>query len=171
MDTKELKERFKSGERDFSGVDWTGSDLHGSIEWNGIILVGANLTGVNLTGAMIDNANLEGVCFDEATLLEVRFQNTNLRRVNFDNSILVSSFFDMSDADDASFREADIRMASFQEVTLRRTIWIGGLEGDNGFTDTDFTGCQYTPDFCDYGIRVIMPNGKTYTTPGLENFG
>ena len=76
----------------------------------------------------------------------------------------------MSNADDASFRETDIRMAHFQETTLRRTIWIGGLDGDNSFTDTDFTGCQYTPDFCEHGIRVIMPNGEIYTTPRLEGF-
>ena len=61
-------------------------------------------------------------------------------------------------------------MAIFAETSLRRTIWTGGIKGDNIFTDVDFTGCQYTPDFSDYGVRVIMANGKIYTTPGLEGF-
>ncbi len=28
MDREELRRRFQSGERDFSGVDWSGASLH-----------------------------------------------------------------------------------------------------------------------------------------------
>ena len=59
-----------------------------------------------------------------------------------DNTILVEAAFLECNIDDASFREADIRMAHFFGSTLRRTIWTGNVEGDNTFTDVDFTGCQ-----------------------------
>ncbi len=44
MDRNELRERFKSGERDFSGVNLTSEDL----------------TRINLSGADLSNARMEG---------------------------------------------------------------------------------------------------------------
>jgi uncharacterized protein YjbI with pentapeptide repeats len=170
MDRQELKERFNSGERDFSEVDWTGADLH-SLYLKGIILVGANLSKVDLSDALIENSNMEKVCFDGSSLLEVSFQNTNLHQANFDNSILVSAHFNKCNADDASFREADIRMASFAETTLRRTNWTGAIGEASMFTETDFTGCEYEPNLWECAVRVIMPNGKVYTSPWLEERG
>ncbi len=44
MDRNELQERFKSGERNFSGVD----------------LMSEDLTRINLSGADLSNAKMEG---------------------------------------------------------------------------------------------------------------
>ena len=168
MDREELQKRFKSGERNFSGVDWSDSSLH-TLNLTGIILVGANLSRCVLSDTMFDNANLEGAYFKGANLDGARFQNANLCRANFDSSILIRASFYECNADEASFRNTDIRMADFKETTLRTTNWADVAdEGDNLFIDVDFTGSEYTPNVWDDAVRVILPDGEIYTTPRLE---
>ena len=167
MDRNELRERFKSGERNFSGVDWSDSSLH-TLNLTGIILVGANLSRCVLSDTMFDNANLEGAYFKEANLDGVRFQNANLCRANFDSSILVRAYFYGCNADEASFRGTDIELASFGESSFRRTVWSQVVEADAHFTDIDFTGSERIPYIWDYAVRIVLPDGEIYTTPRLE---
>ena len=72
---------------DFSGVNWSGRDLHGG-NYNGVDFSGANLSGVNFaggsfTGADFSGANLAGASFRNARLTGCDFSKANLDGVDF----------------------------------------------------------------------------------------
>ena len=158
-----FEERLRRGQRDFSEMDFSLYD------WRELIFVDADFSRANLTGIMIHDANIEGASFYDADLQEAVFFNCNLRGVNFDESVLRRTNFSDCNLDEATFRYTDIRFAHFSYSSLKRTIWTSDLiEGENSFIESDFTGCQHTPDICDFGVRIILPNGEIYTTPCLE---
>ena len=169
MDRFELERLIYAGERDFSGVDWSGASLY-NLNLTGIILVDANLTETDLQDVIFDSACLEGACFERADLNGARFQDANLRRANFDNSTLYSVYFNRCNLDDASLKGADLRKASFQGTTLKRANLEDILSDYISFTDTDFTGAKISiSDVVDHrAVRVTLPSGEIYTLPRLE---
>ncbi|MCU0567687.1 MAG: pentapeptide repeat-containing protein, partial [Oculatellaceae cyanobacterium Prado106] len=81
-------------------------------------------------------------------------------------------YFNQCNLDNASVREADLRGASFRETSLRNAnLEKVIVEMETSFMDTDFTeAIIWVGNIRSRGraVRVILPNGDTYTTPGME---
>lgn len=163
MDRKEFWGRVKSGERDFSGVNFKGIRLS-TLDLTGIILVGANLSGCKMVETMFHNANLEGACFKGANLDGASFRNCNLRRANFDSSILVRASFSDCNGDEASFTNIDdLVLVGFHDSSFRRSKWGGTAIGSEcGMSDIDLTDAIGCPrDYITaYASRVTLPSGR-----------
>ena len=162
MDRKKFWGRVKSGERDFSGVDFKGIRLS-TLDLTGCNLVGANLSGCKMVETMFHNANLEGACFKGANLDGANFQHSNLRRANFDSSILVRVYFSDCNGDEAVFTNIDeTAMAGFYRSSFRRSVWSNTtITSEFVISDVDLTGAIDCPiDHGTYASRVTLPNGE-----------
>ena len=164
MDRKEFWKRFKSGERDFSGVDFKGIRL-ASLDLTGIILIEASLSGCDLVDTMFHHANLEGTCFQGANLDGANFQHSNLRRANFDSSILIRAFFSECNGDEAVFTNIDdLILTNFYFSSFRKSIWTGtGFHPECVVSDVDFTeaiDCLVDYSSASYVSNVVLPSGE-----------
>lgn len=62
LTAKELKRRYRAGERNFAGVDLSGASLRG-----------LNLKGIDLSGADLSRTDIRGTNFSEANLVKTQF--------------------------------------------------------------------------------------------------
>ena len=111
MDTQELLNRYRQGERDFAHVDLSGANLSGS-NLRQIDLTGADLTGANLTWVAFNEAKLTGAC---------------LRRADMGNAMLTNSQLSGANLSGANLTKADLRLTLLQEAELN---WAMLTEAD-----------------------------------------
>jgi Pentapeptide repeats (8 copies) len=91
MDSNQLKERYKAGERDFREVSLSGTSLVW-FELSGIDLRGADLSCANLSGANLSEANLsEGTNLSFADLSRTDLSNANLKGANLEGANLAGA--------------------------------------------------------------------------------
>lgn len=119
LDSKELLARYALGERDFQGVDLSGSSLPGAdlrqANFSKTILCRSNLQAANLLNANLREANLGGSNLFGANLCYANLQNANLCYANLSG---------------ANLRRADLRGANLSGVTLwRAELGEASLEG------------------------------------------
>jgi uncharacterized protein YjbI with pentapeptide repeats len=102
MDANELLKRYKTGERDFFGVDLTDADLSGS-----------DLSGIDLSTANLNNANLSDTNLSQAFLIQ-----TNLTYANLNYASLNDTDLSASNLIGANLSGADLSGALLSEVHL-----------------------------------------------------
>ncbi len=91
MDSHQLKERYKAGERNFCGVSLAGASLVW-FELPEIDLRGADLSRANLSGANLSGANLsEETNLSFADLSRTDLSNTNLKGTNLEGANLAGA--------------------------------------------------------------------------------
>jgi Pentapeptide repeats (8 copies) len=91
MDSNQLKERYKAGERNFREVSLPGASLVW-FELPGIDLRGADLSHANLSGANLSEANLsEGTNLSFADLSRTDLSNANLKGANLEGANLAGA--------------------------------------------------------------------------------
>ncbi len=107
LTAKELKRRYRAGERNFAGVDLSGESLRGM-----------NLKGIDLSGADLSRTDIRGTNFTKANLVSTQFfaSESKSMQVN-DNSRNISIG---GNATGNVFQTGDGNTASieFQQVTL-----------------------------------------------------
>jgi hypothetical protein len=81
MNTQELVQRYKAGERDFSVTELFGADLHGA-ELSGAVLHGAELREADLSGADLSEVNLDWAILERANLSGATLLDANLPGAN-----------------------------------------------------------------------------------------
>lgn len=149
MNARELLERYKKGEREFSGVDLKGTNLSGvhprfdvdaydepyhqgitsdlsRINFSGADLTEANLRGVNLAEANLSNANLT-----RADLSKSNLTNTNLSGANLTEALLECAELDSTNLRGANLLYAEIRVTD---------LFSPDLTGAKNVKTVDFTG-------------------------------
>ncbi len=87
MDVEELRQRYKDGERDFSGIEIRDADLS-NISLYGAILHKAKLINVNLSKARLWKADLSEADLSDANLTEANLTEANLRNAILTNTDL-----------------------------------------------------------------------------------
>ena len=95
MNREELISEYKSGKRNFRGVDLSEQDLSGiDLSWADLIcarLSGANLSGANLSGAKLSWANLSWADLSGAKLIGADLSDARLSRADLSSADLSSA--------------------------------------------------------------------------------
>ncbi|BAY83223.1 pentapeptide repeat protein [Calothrix parasitica NIES-267] len=105
MDREELKKRYASGERNFSGVD----------------LSRLSLTYIDLSDADFSNANLRSANLYNANLKNTNLSNANLKFVNLRCANLVQANLSDANLEKATLHHADLEKANLRYANLKRT--------------------------------------------------
>lgn len=140
-----VEERYKKGERDFSGANLCGLDLSGldlsGADFTRSILVETNFQGANLSECGFYGAEAMWAVFSEATLTRASFSTANLRNTSFSRvnasgvnfigadlydsllsgAILDHARFDGADLSYVTFSRADLHHATLCRATLNAT--------------------------------------------------
>ena len=106
MDVEEFRQRYKDGERDFSGVEIRDADLS-NIRLSEANLRGAKLINVNLNYAQLCNADLS-----EADLSGSNLSNADLQEANLRNAILTNTDLNCTELIGANVIGTNIEAAS-----------------------------------------------------------
>lgn len=107
---------------DFSGVNWSGRDLHGG-SYSGADFSKANLARVNFSGGSFSgtdfsSANLEGASFRNAHLSGCDFANANLSGADFSGASIAHCDFTGLNLSNVNFSGARIDGADFTKAVL-----------------------------------------------------
>ncbi len=146
-----------TGACDFSGVNWTGRDLHG-LRYNDVDFSGANLTGVNFAGATFaaadfSDANLAGVSFRNARLSSCDFANANLSRADFSGSDISHCDFSGRNLHGVDFRNARITGADFSNANLEGADFSGASLNSCDLDGVDLTHVDFSKTRITRSIR------------------
>lgn len=98
MDSHQLKERYKAGERNFRGVSLSGASLVWfelpEIDLRGADLSRANLSGANLSGANLsEETNLSFADLSRTDLSNANLKGTNLEGANLAGAVLEGAVY------------------------------------------------------------------------------
>lgn len=109
-------------ECDFTGVNWSGKDLHGA-NYSGADFSKANLSHVNFSGGSFSgtdfsSANLEGASFRNAHLAGCDFGNANLSGADFSGATIANCDFTKLNLTNVNFSGAKIAGSDFSKATL-----------------------------------------------------
>jgi len=121
---------------DFSGVNWSGRDLHG-VNYSGADFSKANLAHVNFGGGSFagtdfSRANLEGASFRNAHLSGCDFGNANLSGADFSGATIANCDFTKLNLTNVNFSDAKIDGSDFNKAVL----------GGANLTGARLTGCD-----------------------------
>ncbi|BAY82918.1 pentapeptide repeat protein [Calothrix parasitica NIES-267] len=105
MDVEELRQRYKDGERDFSGIELRDVDLKG-IDLSDVVFHRAKLINVDLSNAKLWKADLS-----EADLTGSNLSNANLWKANLRNAILTNTDLSYTNSTGADFIGTNIDAA------------------------------------------------------------
>jgi uncharacterized protein YjbI with pentapeptide repeats/beta-lactamase regulating signal transducer with metallopeptidase domain len=131
---------------DYSGVNWSGKDLHG-VSYTGVDFSDANLAHVNFSGgsfngADFSKANLEGASFRNAHLTGCDFSNANLSGADFTGASLSGCQFTAARLASAQARDVlnackgcDFARADLSGLDLR-----GARTNGDDFSGADLRG-------------------------------
>ena len=111
MNTKEIRERYASGDRHFAHANLGGADLRGAD------LSGANLRDAYLSGAYLRGANLRG-----ANLSDAYLSGASLRGADLGGADLSGADLSGADTSDAYLSGADLGGADLGNAYLRGAI-------------------------------------------------
>ena len=116
MDVEELRQRYKDGERDFSGIELRDVDLSG-IDLSDVIFHRAKLINVDLSNSKLWKADLS-----EADLSGSNLTNANLWKANLRNAILTNTDLSYTNSTGADFIgtniEAALNLASYYSFVV-----------------------------------------------------
>jgi len=126
MDVEELRQRYKDGERDFSGIELRDADLRDV--WlsqriyrrDELILKKAKLINVNLNRAQLSKADLS-----EADLSGSNLTDATLRKANLANTNLSDTNLSCADLNSANLRNANLTNTNLNYTDLIGADLIG----------------------------------------------
>ncbi len=124
---------------DFSGVNWSGRDLHGA-SYSGADFSKANLRHVNFSGGSFagtdfSSANLEGASFRNAHLSGCDFANANLSGADFSGATIAHCDFTQLNLSNVNFSGAKINGTDFTKANLYGANLSGAM-----LTSCELTG-------------------------------
>ncbi len=102
MDAGELREQYKAGKRNFSGVE----------------IVGGYFSDTIFVDIDFSNANLERACFDYTKLCRANFSNANLKDAEFKTAHLIDTDLSYANLTGADFTHADLIGANLTGANL-----------------------------------------------------
>ena len=162
MTAKELLERYAAGERDFSGVDFSGTKFKiFSYIFNGINLERANLEGAYLEGVQLERANLAGSILRnvdfEVDLTDANLEGANLEGANLQESCLERANLRRANLERASFYMVNLENANLEGANLKYVTFEDACVNGANFRNAIMEGCSGC--VYDYSL-AIMPDGK-----------
>ena len=149
MNGEELRRRYATGERNFSGLNLRGVNISGispdldlaaydelcpefAADLSGINLSGANLRGAILAGSNLTNANLSN-----ANLMRAALDGCNLTKTNLSNANLTRAILNQVDLEGTNMRGANLLYAEISGAYFRPTT---DMRGARNVKTVDFTG-------------------------------
>ncbi len=110
------------------------------VSWQGLSLVGLNVSGTDLAGFDFRDSHLPGANFQRCILRNARFDNARLVRSAFDHADLSGASLEYADLADASLAHAQLAGASLRHVKLLNLdLRQADLRGAQfSMLDTDF---------------------------------
>jgi len=123
LSSSEIISQYKSGRRDFSGIECTSMDFTNAV-LNGIIFRKANLqfctfNGCELKGADFTDSNLDWAGFKLANLTEARLVRAKCRYALFDDAI-----FDRADVSEADFSWSRMLNVNFNSANTKGASFV-----------------------------------------------
>jgi uncharacterized protein YjbI with pentapeptide repeats len=158
MNAEEFLQRYKDGERNFSGVDLQGAEL-GHAVFEDVDLSNSNLENanlrwtelgnVNLSGSNLRNIYLEGAQWYRLRIREVNMSGAQLDHTNIENCDLTASVFnslyafqscmDECELAGSVFNDADLHEFSFRKSDLTNSDMSGAILEDLGWYQANFS--------------------------------
>ncbi|MDY7023100.1 MAG: pentapeptide repeat-containing protein, partial [Cyanobacteriota bacterium] len=141
--TKEFLYRYKSGKRNFKGINLAGINLSGKsfspdVNLSKANLIGANLSNTDLRSVNLSNANLEG-----ATLKAAKLSGANLSEANLSQAQLMQSDLSYANLEAANLSQSNLKdvifsAANFSKAQLAQTDLSGIiLSKDTNFSEAN----------------------------------
>jgi len=155
MTASEILADYRSGHRDFTGVDISGTDLSDR-DLTGASFYGADLARVNLSGSALTCVQLKAANVTHANLAGAQLNATDLIAADFSDSNLSHA-----DLTGAALHHANLSRADLSATNLGST----GLS-DANLTDARLTGAHlYHTVLCDVDVSAFCDE------PNLEHGG
>lgn len=112
ISAEEFLQRYKEGERDFTGINLSRVDLSGKI------LHSVNLSNANLSGAELSEADLFGANLSEANLSHANLHTANLTSVNLGKTKFTNANLSEVNLHCANLSEANLSGVNLSSVHL-----------------------------------------------------
>lgn len=168
MDAKELLERYKAGERDFTGIslrrinlqetNLSGINLKVAYMYDArlknVNLSGANLSGIDMNSTIFEQVELNDANLTEADLCYTTIIDSSLKRVNLEGAMLAEAGMFTVDLEGANLKRVLLDEASFSNCNLRYAV-VDVADDDSRWR-------------CCYVKNTIMPGG-TFLTNVMED--
>ncbi|XZN91811.1 MAG: TerD family protein [Microcoleus sp.] len=137
---EEFLQRYKEGERDFTGINLAGVDLSRQTFDSNVSLsqanlskanlANANLTGVNLIGANLQGANLNSTDLQSADLIEANLSGANLTKATLYYARLIQANLSQANLSAANLNSANFIVANLSRANLTQaTLHSANLTG------------------------------------------
>lgn len=119
--TKEFVYRYKSGKRNFRGINLAGIDLSGQSFAPDVNLSKANLTGANLSNTDLRSVNLSQANLEGATIKAAKLSGANLSQANLSQAQLMQSDLSYANLEEANLSQSDLKDAIFSSANFSKT--------------------------------------------------
>ena len=154
MDTKKLLKSYKSGERNFPGINLHQAKLS-HVDLRGINLEAADLSGADLSQTNLSGCNLSRANLTNADLSRANLQSANLSEVNLIGADLVKANLDKTNLSAADLRTANLTLANLVNANLSQAEISGA----------DFSGANlHNTNLIDSNINEAEFMGVDLTT-------
>ncbi len=128
ISAEEFLQRYKEGERDFTGVNLAGVNLSGKTLESNVSLSQANLSNanlanakliqVNLIGANLQGANLNSTNLQSADLIGANLSGANLTKATLYYARLIQANFSQANLSEAKLDKANLTTANLSRANL-----------------------------------------------------
>jgi uncharacterized protein YjbI with pentapeptide repeats len=181
MTVEELLNRYRAGEREFTGVTFTYlvrlinayTDEWERIPYDfldGADFSGSDFRGSDLTGISFEGANLSGSNLSNLDLGKCDFPKANLSGANLSNSCLWRGDFNNANLSNANLMGADIAEASFRDANLSQANLSGAKLMETDFQRANLIEANFNHAQLFYSVRLMEANlmGATFEGVSLD---
>ena len=171
---EEFLQRYKEGERDFTGINLAGVDLSGkTLEYpislsqanlSNANLSNANLVKVNLIGANLQGANLKSTNLQQADLIQANLSGANLTKANLNYARLIQANLSQAKLSETQLSSANLTTANLSSANLTQAI----LNSAN-LIGADLSQAKVTKVNLSYAdLRGVKLNGVSLVAVNLD---
>lgn len=171
---EEFLQRYKEGERDFTGINLAGIDLSGkTLEYpislsqanlSNANLSNANLVKVNLIGANLQGANLKSTNLQQADLIQANLSGANLTKANLNYARLIQANLSQAKLSETQLNSANLTTANLSSANLTQAI----LNSAN-LIGADLSQAKVTKVNLSYAdLRGVKLNGVSLVAVNLD---
>ncbi|TAG86331.1 MAG: stress protein [Oscillatoriales cyanobacterium] len=171
---EEFLQRYKEGERDFTGINLAGVDLSGkTLEYpislsqanlSNANLSNANLIKVNLIGANLQGANLKSTNLQQADLIQANLSGANLTKANLNYARLIQANLSQAKLSETQLNSANLTTANLSSANLTQAI----LNSAN-LIGADLSQAKVTKVNLSYAdLRGVKLNGVSLVAVNLD---
>ncbi|MEG4021941.1 TerD family protein [Microcoleus sp. S13C4] len=171
---EEFLQRYKEGERDFTGINLAGVDLSGkTLEYpislsqanlSNANLSNANLVKVNLIGANLQGANLKSTNLQQADLIQANLSGANLTKANLNYARLIQANLSQAKLSETQLNSANLTTANLSSANLTQAI----LNSAN-LIGADLSQAKVTKVNLSYAdLRGVKLNGVSLVAVNLD---